>query len=269
MWFALAFLSAFLLRVALTHRAPHVHTGGEVELRAAAAAAVCVCVRLSWSGRSLASWLACLFLIRMPLNSSAEESGAAGGIFSLLPFLFSPFQATLVASSRVSFSIFSFPHSFVHFSVYIPTVWLSCALSLTFLFFCLSFFFYLLEKLTGLSKFQGQALPSLFTNPKTHESFLFMIRQASEWCCWGLCGANCAFEYLNSVQWSMVRNRLVFLFLFLFHFVPFLNYFHIQMNIVFEVRSLSSRCTASKRTHAGLSSHTHTGVEGMERMMEN
>lgn len=147
----------------------------------AAAVCVCVCARVH---QAVVKWAQFGVLACVPfLDQNATQllhRGIRSSWRHFLSLLFSSFQATLVASSRVSFSIFSCPHSFVHFSVYIPTVWLSCALSLTFLFFCLSFFFHLLEKLTGLSEFQGQALPSLFTNPETHESFLFMIRQASE-----------------------------------------------------------------------------------------
>lgn len=54
----------------------------------------------------------------MPLSSSAEESGAAGGIFPPSPFSFLLlFQATPVASSQVFPSIFSPLRSFVQFLV--------------------------------------------------------------------------------------------------------------------------------------------------------
>lgn len=77
---------------------------------------------------------------------------------------------------------------------------------LVYIFFILPFVFYIF---TPFPQLLHVPRPDtlLFTSPSSHESFLFMIRQACEWCCWGLRGPTVR---LSFVQWSMVRNRPVF-----------------------------------------------------------
>lgn len=136
------------------------------------------------------------FFIKMPLDSSTKKkkkNGEQTESFSFhCPCPFLSFQVPLVSSWRAFSSIFNFPHSSVHFLVYI--------------FFILPFVFYIF---TPFPQLLHVPRPDtlLFTSPSSHESFLFMIRQACEWCCWGLRGPTVR---LSFVQWSMVRNRPVF-----------------------------------------------------------
>lgn len=192
MWSAFAFLSAFL-RVAQTPNQTCTEPRAQPRrpLLWSFCYSVCLRARLLWSGRSPTSWLACLFFIKMPLNSSAEKSGAAAGIFSLYFFflIFSPFfQAR---SRRLFLLLFLvFLSSSVCFSV--------CILAFPFL--VLHARPFLLPGLKTHWLFQRSGCSVFFTRSKAHESFLFTIRQASEWHCRGLEGPTVHFSSAQMID---------------------------------------------------------------------
>lgn len=189
----------------------HMHSSCSVCSGAGRSTPECVCARLPWSGRSSPSWLACLFFIKMPLNSSTKESGAAGGIFSIFPFLFSPFQATLVASSQVFSSIFSFLHSFVRFLVNILAV---CPLT------CFFFFYFAWFWKNSPASLSSKAGRFTFHQPQ-NTWIIFIHDQTGLWMTLlGALGANCAFEFsamidgekqscvfCNGCSWTIFKFR--------------------------------------------------------------
>lgn len=226
-----------------TNTHPYVHRAVVVCAVVQAVLPLCVCVRarLSWSGRSSTSRLACLFFIKMPLTFTAEESGAAGGIFSLFPFL--SFSRPLQLPLHESFPLFLVSCIYLCiFFLYILTISWPCNLYLTF--FCL-----FLAWFTKLINFPNVPGASLFTKHKTHESFLFVIRQASEWHCWGLQWPTVHFSSTQMIN-DEKQNCVFF-------FVTDTPELSSNENNLEGERSLSSRCSANTCTSIFPYSHPH------------